>query len=442
MTWGQVAIWDVLRWLHPDTASLNQVAVRPVPDGRSVPDAVDALRLLVLRHESLRSTYTDTDGVLEQHVHRQARLDVPVHRAGSAAEADRTAERLAAELGGRAFAVGEELPVRAAVVGHGGTAHAVVLVIAHMAVDGGSFRIVLRDFDALLRAGAAAELPPRAQQPLERRDFEESKAGLARSERTLAHWRRAVGTGSRATLEHLPAPRDADLAWASIDSRALGTAVQRVSARSGVGPSAVVLGSIGLLIARLTGEDHPLLRSLTATRFKPHDQELVGAFNQNALIRTDTSPGRFDDYLARVSTATLSALRTCEADPRQVEATVAEAARARGFTPGSYCFFNDIITGRGVTTAPPGELPPDADEIRAARADTELRQLPYAGRQMDSKFFVFLHDVRPRCVLRLCKDRRFLPGVDAAGFLARLENLLVSAATSADPTLEELSHER
>lgn len=427
MTWGQVAIWDVLQWLGPDTASLNQAAVRAVPAGRDLDDVRDAFRHLIQRHESLRTGFTESGGELRQHVDASVELDVPVYLAEDAEQSAELAERVAAELAGEPFDLASRRPLRCAVIAVGTVPAHVVLTVSHMAVDGGSMRILTADLETVLR-GEYEALPPRARQPLERAAYESSAEGVAREERTLRHWRRTGQAGAAATMSALPAPADEDLDWAEIDSLAMGEATRVLAERSGAGPAVVVLGCIGRLLADLAGEQSPVIRSLTATRFNPLDQDYVGAFNQNALLRLPTEEDGVADYLRRASTAFLAGLRACEADPRRAEAMLGLAAQDRGFTAGSYCFFNDIATGRGAVAPEPGTPLPAPEDIEAARAHTVARPLPYAGRQIDSKFFVFLRSLTPTVSVRLCKDRRFLSETDTVGFLRTLERLMVDAA--------------
>ena len=430
MTWGQVAIWDVLQWLGPDDASLNQVVVRAVPEGRGLDDVAAALQHLVERHETLRTAFIETDGVLRQHIRSAVDLDVPVFAADDHAEAKELADRSAAELVGAPFDLASGKPLRCTVITVDAAPVYVVLAVTHMAVDGGSMRILTGELETVLRRKYDL-LPARAQQPLDRAVYETSPEGATREVRTLRHWQRVAETGAPSTMSRLAVPADEDLEWATIDSLAMGEATRVLAQGGGVGPAIAVLGAIGQLFAEITGEDGPVIRSLTATRFKPHDRDYIGAFNQNALLRLPTEEDGVADYLSRAATAFLSSVRACEANPRKTEEALRNAAGERGFTPGSYCFFNDIATGRGPTAPEPGTPLPTAEQVAAAVAHTRAAELPYEGRQIDSKFFVFLQSLTPTVTLRLCKDRRFLPDVDAVGFLRRLEQLMISAAYAA-----------
>ena len=59
---GQLAIWDVLHWLPADDTSLTLTGSVPVPQGVGMAEVETALRVLVERHESLRTSYHEREG--------------------------------------------------------------------------------------------------------------------------------------------------------------------------------------------------------------------------------------------------------------------------------------------------------------------------------------------------------------------------------------------
>jgi hypothetical protein len=437
MTWGQVAIWDVLKWLSPDGASLNMPAVLLTPPGTTVALVFNVIRQLVLRHESLRTGYMSIDGDLRQCVRGEINLDIFLLEADSDEEVNGLAESAATDLRRDTFDISSGVPLRVALVLRDGFTRAIALVASHMAIDTGSFLIVYNDCKALLAAdGDPDSLPPRSQQPVVRAEFEASPAGAERQARTLAFWRKTTAQASPASISRLPIPTDDQLAWASIESEALALATHDLAARYSVGPSAVILASLGLLVADFTGQPGPVFRSLTATRFRPHDREFVGAFNLNSMIHVATDSQLFADHVRQTAGTTLRAFLRCEANPRLVEDVVNEAASARGITPGSYCFFNDTATGR--MSESESDTVTDPTEIAGAAKNTRIVALPYQGRQLDSKFFLFLNSLHPTCVMRLCKDRRFIPNVSPSEFFTALENLIVEAASTPGISVQEL----
>jgi hypothetical protein len=441
MTWAQIAIWDVLAWLNPDEASLNLSAVLPAPRGTTVTRALEAISQLVLRHESLHTGYFSIDGELRQCVKDEIKLDVSIIETASDEEVAGQAHSAAAQLVNDTFDISSGVQLRAALVVRDGFARAIALGVSHMAVDAGSFQIVQSELERLLAPdGHRNRLPRRSQQPVERAEFEASPDGAKLQDRALAFWRQTTSLASPASISRLPVPADDQLAWASIESKALTLATRDLAARYSISPSAVILASLGLLIGDFTGEPGPVFRSLIATRFRSHDRNFVGAFNLNSVIHVATDGQRFDDHVRRTAAATLKAFLNCEANPRRVEEVINDVASARGITPGSYCFFNDTATGQAPETEPAAIA--DPEEIAAAAKGTQIVAMPYQGRQMDSKFFVFLHALQPTCVIRLCKDNRFIPDVSPAEFLGSLENLIVKAATTPGISVQELLDHR
>ena len=441
MTWGQIAMWDVLAWLNPDEASLNLAAVLPVPRGTTVTHVLEAISQLVLRHESLHTAYFSIDGELTQCVRDEINLDVFVVETASDEEVAELARSAALQLAKDAFDISSGVQLRVALAVRAGHARAIALVASHMAVDAGSFQIVQNELKVLLSpSGGRNGLPKRSQQPVERAEFEASPAGAKLQDRALDFWRQTTSLASPASISQLSIPADDQLVWASIESKALTLATHDLAARYSVSPSAVILASLGLLIGDFTGEPGPVFRSLISTRFRSHDREFVGAFNLNSIIHVATDSQLFADHVRRTAAATLKAFLRCEANPRRVEEVISDVASARGITPGSYCFFNDVATGR--QSEPVRAAAEGPGRFSTAAKGTQIVTLPYQGRQMDSKFFVFLHTLHPTCVMRLCKDHRFIPDVPPSEIFRSLENLIVEAASSPGISVQELLDHR
>ncbi|MFD7985710.1 condensation domain-containing protein [Kitasatospora indigofera] len=439
LAWGQLAFWDVLRWLPEGDDSPNLYRWLTVPAGTRPEQVPAALRVLVERHQALRSHYFEQDGTPVQHVLGEGELRVAVHEATGpdlAAEAQGLGERLRRGATDHAH----DLPLRAAVLNRDGAPAAVVLTISHLAVDAWSFRIVLRDLATLLAAGTPADhvLPPRARQPAERARYERSEAGLRREAATLAHWERRLRVVPPAMLEKSPRSLTTGRDWASVDSPAMALALRAIAARTGVTPGTSLVALLGLLLAVRTGEPEAALRLIVATRFAPEDRDYVGAFNQNALLHLRVADEPLEQYLRGAVTTVLAAHRRCEADPRRVEQLVADIAAERGFTPDSYCFFNDVSFhgDRPPRTAArpdgPAGAEPGPAAVLAALPLTRLEQLPRQDPQKGAKLFLSLHRLDETCLITLSLDPAFLGRHRATDLLGDLERLVVLAATDPD----------
>ncbi len=439
MTWGQRAIWEVIRWLPPDDDSLNQIGWAPVGSA-TVAQVCDMVRLLVERHESLRTTYAEHDGGLVQHVAASGEIEFLLCELepGDLAEA-------VAPLGERirsgAFDSAAGLPVRVAIGLRADVPAAVAIAASHLAVDGWSFQIVMDELRAVLAAGpdGAASLPERSRQPVDRAEFETSEAGARRERRTLEYWARQAHTVPASMLATSSTPQQSDRDWAHIDSPALALAAHALAGRSSCNTATALLGSTALLLASYLGESEAALRVIVSTRFKPEDEELVGAFNQNAIVRLQLADESAEQFLARAARTALNAYRHSEACPVKMEEQLEEIARRRGIDPGGYCFFNDIRFSAEERNAPPPVI--DASKLPAqleeALVHTRLSLPDSEGQQSGAKFFLFLDGLRESCALTLCTDPRFLP-VSAGDFLQELEHLMVRAAQRPGTPVGEL----
>nr|WP_127892231.1 condensation domain-containing protein [Streptomyces sp. S10(2018)] len=439
MTWGQRAIWEVIRWLPPDDDSLNQLGWAPVGSA-TVAQVCDMVRLLVERHESLRTTYTEHDGGLVQHVAASGEIEFLLCELepGDLAEA-------VAPLGERiragAFDNAAGLPLRAAIGLRAGVPVAVAIAASHLAVDGWSFQIVMDELRTVLAAGpdGPTGLRERSRQPVDRAGFETSAAGARREKRTLDYWARQASTVPASMLATASTPQQLDRDWAHIDSPALALAAHALAGRSRCNTATALLGSTALLLASYLGEPEAALRVIVSTRFKPEDEEFVGAFNQNAIVRLQVEDESTEQFLSRAARTALNAYRHSEACPVRMEEQLEEIARRRGITPGGYCFFNDIRFSAEERNAPPPEIDPLKlpTQLDEALARTRLTRPDNEGRQSGAKFFLFLDGLRESCALTLCTDPRFLPA-SAGDFLQELERLTVRAAQNPGTPVGEL----
>jgi hypothetical protein len=441
LTWGQLAMWDVFQWLPPDDATLNVAGTCPIGKPRTLDQVLDCLRRLVERHDSLHTLYRRQAEGPNQIVLPSGQLSVPVHEAGDG-DPDELAARVQHELRGLAFDMGEDLPLRAAVITRAGRPAAVVLIVSHMAVDAWSLMIVREDLTALLDADSPDDQPPpSALQPLDRLEYENSPAGSRREARALRHWEARAREIPGCMLESIPMTTGQRLAWARIESKALSLAAHALTTEHRVAPSVVMMASVALLLARYKDERQAALRLIVATRFKPETRQLVGAFNQNAIFHVRTDDGPFGEYLRRASLAALEAYQHCEYDPRKIEALVARIATERGLGHDGYCFFNDMTFGITSDAGQPADGDGHAlgDRIAAALGDTRVTEPVTEQTPKGSTFFLFLHELsRSSAVLELCVNPRFLLPRTPADFLRDLETLVVEAATGTGPATPPL----
>ncbi|MFI7497620.1 hypothetical protein ACIBVL_03735 [Streptomyces sp. NPDC049687] len=173
---------------QPDTScdnnSVAAVSVGDVP----LAEVMDAIGVLLTRHEALRSL---TDPTAGPHGRQQvcaaprtrAELDTVVRTVEAAAAADAFEE-----LRGTCFDLAREWPVGFLVAHHGGKVRDIGVVADHAALDVAGMNVLRQDLHALLTAPSAA-LPGVPEQPLDVVDWEELPEATRYRERAEDFWR-------------------------------------------------------------------------------------------------------------------------------------------------------------------------------------------------------------------------------------------------------------
>jgi amino acid adenylation domain-containing protein len=287
--------------------------------GRVEPAALRAaLHDVVGRHESLRTLFPAESGEPYQHVLPAGAVapELLVARTGP----DELATLLA-RTAGHVFDLARELPVRAALLTVDVDEHVLVLVTHHIASDGWSLGILVRDLAEAYQARLAGRPPQWAQLPVQYADYtmwQRNLLGADRDDdgvlsRQLAHWTSALaGLPEELALPfdrlRPAAPTHRGAAVRARLDPALHAALVRLTREHHVTMFMVLQAALAALLGRLgAGTDLPL-GSVTAGRSDPALDGLVGFFVNTLVLRTDVSGDpRFSELLARVRETDLAA---------------------------------------------------------------------------------------------------------------------------------------
>ncbi|MFJ6618888.1 condensation domain-containing protein [Kitasatospora sp. NPDC091335] len=370
LTRGQDNMIRCIRSSAPE--QINKESVWPVPDGTSVPSGLVALRLLVERHESLRTSFPagpGPDGFPDrQVVHPAGRFAVAVVEAGSRSEAELDA--LASELGAKDVAVPVDLDapprVRFTLVAAGERLLRLIAVVCHAGADGAATAVLIQDWHAL---AGRKELPPvTAATPLRIAVAEQSPQGRRRSAAALRHWARVLTTGPQtvfADTRIVGPPRDHGALL--VRSRTAADHLAAVCRRTAASPSVVLLAAFAALVAHRSGRRELVMSALSANRQRAALIDHVGTLAQDALILLDTEAADLDQLIGRAKSASLSAYWHSTLDAEQVWQLVEDAAHLRGARFGRQVVVNDLSLT--IPAAVADAQPPPA-------ADPELTVLP------------------------------------------------------------------
>ncbi|MGP3689701.1 amino acid adenylation domain-containing protein [Streptomyces sp. IBSNAI002] len=284
-------------------------------------DALDAaLRDVAGRHETLRTVFGERDGEPYQRVLDVAAAGVRLHVEDVAAAGFEAAVGAALD---HLFDLSAQAPLRVTLVREEtGGAHALVVLLHHIASDEWSMGPFLRDLErayAARCAGGAPELGVPAVQYADFALWQRELLGSARTPGSLAARQAAYWRGALAELPpeaglpaDRPRPAVADPAGAMVFRRVpreLASAVRSLARESGTSVFMVVHAAVAAVLHRLGAGEDIVLGSPVAGRGDSALDELVGFFVNTVVLRTDLSGDpSFRELLERVRTADLAAL--------------------------------------------------------------------------------------------------------------------------------------
>jgi hypothetical protein len=360
-----------------DPAGSNARLIWEVPVGVDVARLAFVVTTLLLRHDSLRTTFPEAG---RQSVAGEGSLEMSVYEADDAyACADDVAPRLRAIR----FDPVTELPVRAAVITSHGVPAGLILILCHTAVDAASQSILRREVTALL---AGEELPPPgAMQPVDLGETEQTPAGQRRIASALRYWDDLLSTTPQAMFA-VPGvgPTEWMLPRLTLRSTAAAPALARIADRTGAGRATVVLAALCALIGRRLGVRTAVVAMLAANRLLPHLTDYVGTISQDALMSAELDVTTFDELVGRIRDRSLAAYRRSTFDSVALWNVIDGVAARRGTHWARDCVFNDL-TGLGQGSGPadvtdsairlewlPAEAMPTRLMVWAVRLDDEV----------------------------------------------------------------------
>ncbi|WP_341849581.1 amino acid adenylation domain-containing protein, partial [Actinomadura rifamycini] len=270
------------------------------------------------RHESLRTTFPDADGVPRQRVvdgpagrPRLAVTEVAETAVGDAVVAETT----------RRFDLSRDLPFRARLLVPSADEAVLVLVAHHIVVDGWSMGVLVRDLGLAYAARVRGEAPGWGPLPVQYADYalwqretlgdpDDPDSPISGQ---LGHWRTALaGTPDELAL---PAdrPRRTEPSFrAGVVPVEVGAAVHvriaDVARRRGVTMFMVAQAAVAVLLSKVGAGDDVPVGTAVAGRGDAALEDLVGFFVNTLVLRTDVSGDpSFAELLERVRETDLAA---------------------------------------------------------------------------------------------------------------------------------------
>ncbi|HEV2844113.1 MAG TPA: amino acid adenylation domain-containing protein, partial [Thermoanaerobaculia bacterium] len=277
-----------------------------------------ALREVVRRHESLRTTFGVRGAHPVQSIAANQELPLPLIDL-LRLPADRreaTVRQLAREEGQRPFDLAAGPLIRSVLVRSGEDEHVVLLTMHHIVADAWSVGVLIREIGALYPAFLAGEASPLPELAIQYADFAVWQRVWLRGEvldLQLAWWRQALAGH---TVLQLPTDRARPAVQkfhGAEELLAFGGGVSRafldLGRRQGATAYMALLAGFQALLHRYSGQDDVIVGGTVAGRDRRELEPLIGFFVNTLPMRADLSARpSFREALGRVREAALGAL--------------------------------------------------------------------------------------------------------------------------------------
>jgi amino acid adenylation domain-containing protein len=306
LSFAQELLWR-LEQAAPGTSAYNVPRAMQVRGPLDVAQLQIALDRLVERHAILRTVFVSDGDEPVQVVRPPRAVTLTEFSADSAEEA----HRIVREQAIAPFDLAKDLLLRATLVRLAPEEHVLLLLSHHIASDGSSGGIMLRDLDALYRGDDS--LAPLAIQYPDFASWQRSQLNDARVDELLGYWR-ATLAAAPARLE-LPTDRPRPLAPAfagarrsTLLPRSVADAVHQTAREHSTTPFVVLLAAFEVLLHRYSRQDDIIVGTVVTGRGQPELEGLIGYFSNTLPVRvTFENDPTFADVIARVRDASLGA---------------------------------------------------------------------------------------------------------------------------------------
>jgi acyl carrier protein len=311
-----------LEKLAPDSSAYN-IATAVFLDGVLDREALRrCLMTIVARHAVLRARYPRRDQRRLQIILApdDAALDIPLVAEalpeGLAGDRDAAALHLAQAEARRPFALDRDAVLRVRLWRVGPERHLMTLVLHHIAGDGWSMGLLVRELSTLYSALVAQQAPRLPPLPCQYADLAARQRVALDGEayaRDLAYWKQRLAEAP--PLLQLPADRPRPPVRRFSGARqpfALAAAptdgLKRLAASEGATLYMVLLAGFAALLRQRSGREDLIVGTDVAGREQPEAQRLIGLFVKQLVLRLDGSGDpSFRGLVGRVRAAALEA---------------------------------------------------------------------------------------------------------------------------------------
>jgi amino acid adenylation domain-containing protein len=317
LSFAQQRLW-VLDQIEPNNSHYNIPRAIRLSGPLDVTALATALNGIVERHEVLRTNYEAEKGTPFQVITAQRKLPLPVIDLSDvpAPEREREAHRLVQQQASTPFDLARDPMMRNALLKLDDEDHILVMVTHHIADDGWSSGILLRELTALYEAAVLGKPSPLQELPIQYADYAVWQRNWLQGEvleQQLAYWKHQLDGAPPVLLLPTDRPRPEKPTFRGAIHRfllpaSLAEAIRTLSRQQGGTAFMTMLAAFQTLILHYTKQPDIVLGTDLANRTTVQTEALIGFFVNLLAIRTDLSGDpTFAELLGRVREVALGA---------------------------------------------------------------------------------------------------------------------------------------
>jgi len=294
LSYSQQRMWFLWQ-MEPDSPAYNVGGMARLKGVLDVGRFEAALQALIMRHETLRTTFPSLDGVAQQKVAAQPglRMDWQDFSALNESTRQQRLQQLADREAHTPFDLETGPLLRACLVKAGEQEHYLVLTLHHIVTEGWAMDIFARELSALYEAFIDDRESPLAPLPVQYLDYSVWQRQWLESgerQRQLDYW--TAQLGSEHPLLELPSDRprppvqshQGELYRFDLSDE-LAARVRRFNAERGLTLFMTMTATLAVLLYRYSGQTDLRIGAPVANRIRPESEGLIGAFLNTQVLR-------------------------------------------------------------------------------------------------------------------------------------------------------------
>jgi amino acid adenylation domain-containing protein len=275
-----------------------------------------ALDDVVARHESLCTVFRTVDGTPVQEVLPNRSLNLKIVTLKDNEVSEEEVQLMLRAEARRPFDLRSDLLFRASLFRGGDQNHWLLLVLHHIASDGWSMGILLRELSELYRANSSGEPSQLSEMPIQYADFAQWQRKWLRGEvlgKQASYWKQRLKNAppflALPTDHSRPNHQTQSGAREAVRfSSGLTESVRVFSRREGATLFMTLMGALHALLQRYTGQTDICVGTAIANRTRVELEPLIGFFVNTLVLRADLSGAlSFRQLLQQVREAALEA---------------------------------------------------------------------------------------------------------------------------------------